>query len=110
MSQLYVAAESTGRFNTTFYTRRPPVVPYKYDIVRGSKVTMIDIFDYNGEKWACVKRHDKQIPKNIGFTHITTRMVQIKYIIAPNNINCIGLSLFIKNNKHLFNNYGNIII
>lgn len=60
MSQLYVAAESTGRFNTTFYTNRPPVVPYEYDILRGSKVTMIDTFDYNGEKWASVKRHDKK--------------------------------------------------
>ena len=74
MSQLYIASESTGRFNTTFYINRPPVVPYKYDIPRGNKITLNNTFDYNGEKWASVKRHDIQM---VGYV----KMKNIKPIV-----------------------------
>lgn len=76
MTKIYVAAESTGRYDTTFYMSYPPVIPYKHDINRGNKVTVIDIINYYGEKWAKIQRHDNNL---IGYV----KLKNIKEVIEP---------------------------
>lgn len=77
MTDLYIANEASGKYNTTFYTSYPPIEPYHYDIIRGCDVTLIKIIksnkSFDGNDWAQINRHDNNMIGWVKLKNITLK-------------------------------------
>ena len=87
----YIADESSGRFNTTFYSSYPPIKPYKYDIKRGNRVIVYEIINYYGEKWAKIKRCDNNMTGYVKLKNIKKAGQNETSIVKSITENCIKL-------------------